>query len=126
MINAGYVGGFPFLFSKRAAKITYATCGPPIQAFSEMPPVVDVFDLSLPLPDSVARELSPFHRLMRSHYIGIALFAVFVLATSFHPMFSIAPILLLITWLGVVDVRVMQRFFDYASGWFMAIAMVST
>jgi hypothetical protein len=91
-----------------------------------MPPVVDVFDLSLPLPDSVARELSPFHRLMRSHYIGIALFAIFVLATSFHPMFSIAPILLLFTWLGVVDVRVMQRFFDYASGWFMAIAMVST
>ena len=91
-----------------------------------MPPVVDIVDSSLPLPESVARELSSFHRLMRSRCIGIAIFAIFSLIVSIHPMFSIAPFLLLITWLGVVDVKAMQRFFDYVSGWYMAIAVVST
>ena len=88
--------------------------------------MVDILDSSLPLPESVARELSPFHRLMRSRCIGIAIFAIFVVIHAIHPMFSIAPILLLIAWLGVVDVRAMQRFFDYVSGWYLAIAVVST
>lgn len=90
-----------------------------------MPSVVDIVGTSLPLPDSVARRLSTFHRVMRWRCIGFVVFAIITLVLSVQPMVAVAPVLLLITWLGVVDAGVMQRFFDYASGWFIAILVVS-
>lgn len=89
------------------------------------PPVVNIVDESLPLPDSVARGLSSFHRTMRSHYIGIFVLLSVLLATCFQPLITIGPILMFVAWIGAVDVRKMQRFFDWASGWFMGLAMVS-
>lgn len=90
-----------------------------------MPPAVNIVDRSLPLPNSVARGLSSFHRTMRSHYIGVVVFLLILLATSFQALIAVGPLLMLIAWLGLVDIRKMQRFFDCASGWYMGLAMVS-
>ena len=84
------------------------------------------YDASVPLPDSVVREMSPFHRLMRSHLIGLVLWLSAALVLAVQPLFAVAPVLLLLAWLGVVDVGLMQRFFDYTSGWYIAILMVRT
>ena len=89
------------------------------------PPVVSIVDKSIPLPDSVARELSGFHRTMRSHYIGICVLLSILLATCFQPLISVGPLLMFIAWIGAVDVGNMQRFFDRASGWYMGLVMVS-
>lgn len=88
-------------------------------------PVLDP-DASVPLPESVARDLNAFHRLMRSHCLGLCLFVVIAIVLAFQPLFAVAPVLLLISWMGVVDVAGMQRFFDYCSGWYMAVILVST
>ena len=90
-------------------------------------PVVDLdVDASVPLPESVARGLSPFHRLMRSRCIGLVLFAIVSVVLAMQPLVAVAPILLFVAWIRVVDVRGMQRFFDRCSGWYMAIVMVGT
>lgn len=82
-------------------------------------------DLAIRLPENVARGLSPFHRLMRTNYIGVMLYVVILLSLTIQPVFSVAPLLLLLTWLGVFEVRGMQRFFDYASGLYLSVAVVS-
>ena len=82
-------------------------------------------DAPVPLPDSVARQLSPFHRLMRSTKLGLVGFLLVVLGLAVKPMISAAPLLLFLAWIGLFKVRSMQRFFDLTTGWYMAIIVVS-
>ena len=82
-------------------------------------------DACVPLPENVARGLSPFHRLMRSHYIGMIVMTVVLLFLAVQPLFAVGPVLLFLTWIGVFSVRGMQRFLDFASGLYMAIGLVS-
>ena len=79
----------------------------------------------VPLPDSVARQLNPFHRVMRSTGLGLVGLVLVALGLALKPMISVAPLLLFLAWLGLVKVRSMQRFFDLATGWYMAVIVVS-
>ena len=79
---------------------------------------------SVPLPESVARQLNPFHRLMRSYKLGAVGLVLVAFSLAFEPMVTVAPLLLIVSWFGAVEVRNMQRFFDLATGWYMAIVMV--
>ena len=83
-------------------------------------------DASIPLPESAARKLSPFHRLMRSSRLGHVGLLLVALGLAVKPLVSVGPLLLLLAWLGLVKASSMQRFFDLATGWYMAVIMVSS
>jgi len=88
------------------------------------PPVVNIVDRSLPLPEHVARKVNLFHRLMRS-YFGLVVVIVFILGITVQPMVSVAPTILLLTWLGVFRTDSIQRFYDYSTGLYLSILVVS-
>ena len=82
-------------------------------------------DASVPLPKSVARQLNPFHRLMRSYKLGLVGMLLVTSALAAEPLVTVAPTLVILTWLGAAEMRNMQRFFDLTTGWYMAIIVVS-
>ena len=88
------------------------------------PPVVNVVDRSFPLPEHVARKVNLFHRLMRS-YFGLVVFFVFALSLAIQPMVAVAPTILLMAWLGVFRTDSIQRFYDYSTGLYLSVLVVS-
>ena len=82
-------------------------------------------DAPVPLPKSAARQLSRFHLLMRSTRLGVICLVLVALGLAVKPLISAAPLLLFLSWIGLIRVRSMQRFFDLATGWYMAIIVVS-
>ena len=87
--------------------------------------VAELTEKPRPLPKSVARELSGLQRLMRSHYIGVIVTVVCLASLAVQPLCAVAPMFLLSAWLGVFKIRSIQRFFDFTSGYFISIFMVS-
>lgn len=83
-------------------------------------------DAPVPLPESAVRQLSRFHLLMRSTRLGVICLVLVALGLAVKPLISAAPLLLLLSWIGLIRVRSMQRFFDLATGWYMAIIVVSS
>ena len=81
-------------------------------------------DASVPLPKSVARQMNPFHRLMRSYKLGLVGMLLVTSALAAEPLVTVAPTLMILTWLGATEMRNMQRFFDLTTGWYMAIIVV--
>ena len=88
------------------------------------PPVVNIVDRSFPLPEHVAREVNLFHRLMRS-YFGLVVALVIILCITVQPLLAVAPTILLMTWLGVFRTDSIQRFYDYSSGQYISMLVVS-
>ena len=88
------------------------------------PPVVNIVDRSFPLPEHVARKVNLFHRLMRS-YFGLVVVIVFILCITVQPMVSVAPTILIMTWLGVFRTDSIQRFYDDSSGQYISVIVVS-
>ena len=87
-------------------------------------PAIDIVERSLPLPEHAAKQLNAFHRFMRS-YVGVFVTVVVVLSIALQPLITIAPSILLLAWLGVFRTEFTQRFFDYSSGLYMSIIVVS-
>ena len=95
-----------------------------VSALKMPPPVVNILDRSLPLPEHVARKVNLFHRLMRS-YFGLVVILVFTLSITIQPLLAVCPTILIMTWLGVFHTDSIQRFFDYMSGLYLSVLVVS-
>ena len=78
-----------------------------------------------PLSEEETQKIPLLQRKMRSRLGCVLCFLILIISTLPHTVFIVPPLLLLV-WLGLLNLKPVQLFFDWYSEFWYSIAIVSS